>query len=395
MSTFSDRSPPRIGVIGTGFIARHFVKELRRRPDYRLAKVLTRRDVNQCGDFPSQEALVNDLGALIEKSDIVFECTGDPLYAASTLGEVLDAGIPVVTLNAEFHATVGSFFAHRGTLSEADGDQPGCLASLYEDAVEMGFSPRVCANMKAFLNLDPSPEEMAHWAAKQNYSLEMVTSFTDGTKLQIEQCLVANGLGLDIAKRGLVGLREPDLQVAAQQLGRIAESHGAPISDFILDRSVHHGVFIVARHDDYQCTALRNYKMGEGPYYLLMKDYCLCHLEVFKTIDRVLRTGRPLLNNGSSPQIGVASIAKRDLRVGEFIARGAGSFALRGECVRIQEEPDHLPICLANEVRIRRPVERGEVLTLHHVDIDETPALRAWLAIRDSKVGAAVAVSNG
>jgi predicted homoserine dehydrogenase-like protein len=383
MSTFSDRSPPRIGVIGSGFVASHFVRELMRRPGYRLSKILTRRKIDQCRDFPYFEALVNNLDTLIEESDVVFECTGDPYFAASTLGEILDAGIPVVTLNSEFHSTIGSHFVSRGVLSEADGDQPGCLASLYEDAVAMGFDPLVCANMKAFLNLDPTPDDMAYWAKKQRFSLEMVTSFTDGTKLQIEQCLVANGLGLDIVKQGLVGINASDLNTAATEFGHIAERHGAPISDFILDRAAHHGVFIVARHDDYQETALRNYKMGDGPYYLLVKDYCLVHLEVFKTIERLLQTGRPLLNNGRFPQIGVASVAKRDLSPGESIKRGAGGFDLRGECVRIRDERYHVPICLANEMRVRRRIERGQLLSMDDVDLPESAALAAWFAIRE------------
>lgn len=382
MAILHDRPAPRIGVIGTGFIARHFLHELLRRSSYSASKVLTRRDVNHCSDFPCAELLVNDLDALIESSDLVLECTGDAHYAAETIGEILDAGLPVVTLNSEFQATVGSYFVGRGILSEADGDQPGCLAALHEDAVAMGFTPLVCANMKAFLNLDPVPEEMAYWARKQNYSVEMVTSFTDGTKLQMEQCLVANGLGLDIARRGMTGLREPDLAAAGKELGRIAEAHGSPISDFILDRSVRHGVFIVARHDEQQKMALRNYKLGDGPYYVLLKDYCLCHLEVFKTIERLLQTRRPLLNNTSSPRISVASVVKRDLRPGDAIARGVGSFELRGECVRIEDEPDHVPICLANELRICRSVERGQVLSWQDVELPETQALHAWQAIR-------------
>lgn len=383
MSIFPGGPPVRVGVIGSGFVARHFVRELLRRSDYCLSHVLTRRPVKTCTEFPYVEALVNDLEVLIEDSDVVFECTGDTYFAASTLGTILDAGIPVVTLNSEFHCTIGSHYVGRGILSEADGDQPGCLASLHEDALAMGFTPLVCANMKAFLNPDPKPEDMAYWAEKQKFSLPMVTAFTDGTKVQIEQCLVANGLGLDIARRGLLGLRAPDLVTAAAELGRVAERHGAPISDFMLDRSVHHGVFIVAKHDDYQKIALLNYKMGEGPYYLLVRDYCLVHLEVFKTIERVLRTGRPLLNNGRFPKISVASVAKRDLRPGETILRGAGSFDLRGECVRMQDEPDHLPICLANEITLRHPVERGQLLSLDDVDLPESDALSAWCAITE------------
>ena len=251
--------------------------------------MLTRRPLDRCPDFPHPEALTNSLDALIEASDVVFECTGDAFYAARTIGRVLDAGKPVVTLNAEFHATIGSHFVERGLLSEAEGDQPGCLAALAEDAVATGFTPLVYCNMKAFLNRNPSPEEMRYWAERQDYSIEMVTSFTDGTKVQIEQCLVANGLGAGIAKEDLIGLATGDLKVAAAELGAAADRQGHPISEYILDRGLQHGVFIIARHDQRQSLALRNFKLGEGPYYVLIKDYCLVHLEVFKTIERLLQ----------------------------------------------------------------------------------------------------------
>jgi predicted homoserine dehydrogenase-like protein len=370
-----------VGIIGTGFVARHFTYELERRPAYRLASVLTRRPLDRCQAFPRQDALTDSLDALIAASDVVFECTGDAFYAATTIGRVLDAGKPVVTLNAEFHATIGAHFVERGTLSEAEGDQPGCLAALAEDAVATGFEPLVYCNMKAFLNRDPTPEEMRYWAERQDYSIEMVTSFTDGTKVQIEQCLVANGLGAGIAKEDLIGLATGDLKAAAAELGATADRLGHPISEYILDRGLQHGVFIIARHDERQATALRNFKLGEGPYYVLIKDYCLVHLEVFKTIERVMQGRPPLLNNGALPRVGVASIAKRALRPGDLIERGCGSFDVRGSCVNIAERPGHVPICLASNMHVRRPVERGQLLTMDDVDLPETEALAAWQAI--------------
>ncbi len=371
----------RIGVIGTGFVSRHFVHELARRPNYELGKVLTRRPLEGCGEYPRQDALTTSLDELIEASDIVFECTGDVPYAASTVGPVLDAEKPVVTLNAEFHTTVGSHFVDRGLLTEAEGDQPGCLAALHEEAIAMGFSPLVYGNMKAFLNRNPSPEDMKFWADKQDYSVPMVTSFTDGTKVQIEQCLVANGLDAGIAKEDLIGLETGDLKHAAQELGKAADQAGFPISEYILDRGLSHGVFVVARHDDLQKQPLQNFKFGEGPYYLLIKDYCLVHLEVFKTIERIASGGRALLNNSNKPRVGVASVAKRDLAPGTIIERGCGSFDLRGICVNLAERPDHLPICLANDLEVKRPIEAGEILTAADVDMPETEALKIWKTI--------------
>jgi len=102
----------RIGVIGTGFVARHFVRELQRRADWRLAGVLTRRALDRVEGFPD-DCLTESPEALLEAADIVFACTGDVPYMARLAGRVLDAGRPLVTLEAEFQATLGSAFVGR------------------------------------------------------------------------------------------------------------------------------------------------------------------------------------------------------------------------------------------------------------------------------------------
>jgi len=219
----------------------------------------------------------------------------------------------------------------------------------------------------------------------------MVTSFTDGTKVQIEQCLVANGLGAGIAREDLLGPATGDVKEGARILAEAAERLGRPVSDYILDRGLPHGVFVVARHDGRQATALRNFKMGDGPYYILIKDYCLVHLEVFKTIERVVRGGGVLLNNGAVPRVGVASVAKRPLKPGEYIERGCGSFDLRGICVNIAERPGHVPICLADKLHVKRAIEPGQVVTFDDVHLPESHALEAWRVIEARALAAAAA----
>lgn len=378
----NDRPNQRIGIIGTGFVSRHFAYALARRTDYDLGKVLTRRPLQSCSDYPHQDVLIDSIDQLIDESDVVFECTGDVAYAASTIGPLLDAGKPVVTLNAEFHATLGSAFVGRGILSEAEGDQPGCIASLKEEAVALGFQPLVYGNMKGFLNKNPTPDDMTYWAEKQGCSIPMVTSFTDGTKVQIEQALVANGLGAGIAQEELLGIPTDDLTYAGNMLATTAENTGHPISDFVLGRRLPHGVFIVARHDTIQADALRYFKQGDGPYYVLAKNYIMVHLEVLKTIDRICRRGDThFLDNSANPRVSVAAVAKRDLRVGDHIERGCGGFDLRGVCVNIADRPRHLPICLANNLRVKASVDEGQILTMDDVELSLSEALEIWTAI--------------
>ncbi|MCX8101731.1 MAG: hypothetical protein N3D77_10895 [Geminicoccaceae bacterium] len=379
--------PTRIGIAGTGFVARHLALELAHRPDWRLVAVLTRRPRASVAGFPDG-TLVDSIDALIERAQVLVECTGDVFRATEVIDRALAAGRPVLTLDAEFHVTTGSFFVGRGYLSEGEGDQPGSTAALYEEAVSMGFAPLVLGNMKGFLNRDPSPEEMEYWAARQGISLPMVTAFTDGTKLQVEQCLVGNRFGADIAQEELLGPATDDLAEAARTLGEAAMARGRPITDYVLSRKLPHGVFLVAHHREEQREALRYLKMGDGPFYTLVRPHVLVHLELFKTLERWRRGAPPLLDNGACPHLSVAAVAKRRLESGSRIANGIGSFALRGMCVRIADRPDHLPIGLARDLVVRRRIEPGQVLTFDDVELLDSRPLQLWRIVRERALAA-------
>lgn len=373
--------PPRIGIVGTGFIARGLVLTLEGRPGLAVSRVLTRRDPSACHEFPRPDLLTNSVDDLIDHSDLVVECSGDVIHAAEVIARVMAAGLPVVTMDAEFQVTVGSYFVERGLVTEAEGDQPGCLAALREELVQMGFEPLVYGNIKGFLNPTPTPEAMLFWARKQGISLGQTTAFTDGTKLQIEQALVANGLGAGIAAPGLLGPAAEDLQDGAARLAAEAARLGRPISDYVLSPRAPKGVFIVARADPRQQAALQYFKMGDGPYYTFLRNYHLCHLEIPKTIWRVLRGDGVLLNNGLLPSVGVVAVAKRPLARGTVIQRPIGGFDVRGIAVPLAANRDSVPIGLLSGAVVRHPIEPGQPISLSDVEIPETFALQAWRQI--------------
>lgn len=376
----------RISVIGSGFIATGLVQLLNDNPNHTLEKILTRTDIKSRSDFPLSEHLTNDLDDLIKNSDLIVECSGDALYACDSINKILEASIPVVTMNAEFQVTVGSYFADKGIVTEAEGDQPGVLAMLNEEAISMGFKPLVYGNMKGYLNLNPNMEDMKFWAEKQNYSVEMTTSFTDGTKVQIEQALVANGLGTGIAQDGMIGPTDDDTWHGGPILAEKAKELGFPISDYLLSPALRPGVFIVAEHNSNQQDGLRNYKMGDGPFYILDRPYHLCYFEIIKTIDRVLSGRGVLLNNSENPTISIATIAKRDLKPGEKIKRGIGSFEVRGIAVEMKDNIGHIPIGLVSDAVIRRPVAEGTRLTFDDIEVPDSLALKAWKNIEEKMI---------
>ena len=387
----TDRPDVRIGVVGTGFVSKHFVMSLDDQPGYDVSRVLSRRPLDSIDDYPRPEALTSSVEDLVEHSDVVLECSGDPIYAAEVVNAAVEAGRPVVTMNTEFHVTVGSYFAGRGLVTEAEGDQPGCQAALHEEALELGFRPLAYGNMKGFLNEDPTPEEMGFWGPKQGISLAMVTSFTDGTKVQAEQALVANHFGAGLAKEGLLGIAEDDLRTAGNVLAEHAKALGRPIAEYVLSGKLPHGVFIVAEHDPRQTAALEYLKLGPGPYYVIQKTNIFVHLEILKTIKRVMNGGGILLHNTETPGISVATIAKRDMQPGEQLPYGIGSFDVRGICVEIAQRPGHVPIGLVQNAVVKRPVERGQVLTFDDLELPESFALTAWQAVEQRVLGGVAA----
>jgi predicted homoserine dehydrogenase-like protein len=373
----------RVGIIGSGYISKGLVQVLLQSDDLTPSRVLTRSDTRGRDDYPQPGLLTNDLATVFTESDVIVECSGDVVHATEVVDAALNEGLPVVTMDAEMQVTTGSYFVGRGILTEAEGDQPGCLAALAEEVRGMGFSPLVYGNIKGFLNHNPTRQEMEYWGAKQGLSMERVVSFTDGTKLQLEQALVANGLGATIVQDGLIGPEGEKVGDAVGRFASAAEALGRPIADYVLSAASPPGVFIVAAHRDEQRRYLRNYKLGEGPYYLLLRNYHLCHLEIPRTLRRVMGGGGVLLDNSSLPEVSIAAVAKHALQPGDRIEHGIGSFDLRGIAVRFSASLGHCPIGLLQGATVLREVEEGRMLSMDDVEVPESHALRAWKEIRD------------
>ncbi len=375
------KDTPKIGIVGTGYIGSGLKRTIDRLPDMAVSCILTQRNLNE---FTDDFRYTNSVQELIDKSDLVVECNGNPVYATDVLCQVLDAGLPVVTMDSELHITSGSFLASKGFITEAEGDQPGALAALNKNLVEVGFKPVVFGNIKGFLNLDPTPEEMAYWAKIQGISIEQVTGATDGTKIQIEQAFVANGLGATIAKQGLLGYESTSIEEGSKRLAEQAKRIGHPISDYLLcspkaQPRLPAGVFIAAEYDETEIPTLRYLKLGEGPFYTFLKHYHLVYLDIPVTIRQVLRGEGVLLNNSLKPSTSVLAVAKRKLKPGEIINRIDRNFRIRGEAVSIESAPNHVPFGLIDKAVIKRNVEPGQIIEYDDVEIPPSKAWDGWM----------------
>jgi predicted homoserine dehydrogenase-like protein len=373
----------KIGIVGSGFIASGLAHLIRSSKDFQISKVLTRRAIDSVSDFPRDD-LTNSLSELIDTSDIVFECSGDVFHATEVVLEATKANKKIVTLNAEFHVTTGSYFVKKGAyITDADGDQPGCLARLKMEIEGMGFEPCAYVNIKGFINLNPEKKEMQYWSDQQGIRLEQVVSFTDGTKLQIEQAFVANGLGATIPPKGMFGERVESLN-DLDYLIRASEEAGAPISDFVLCKGAPPGVVIVAKNKE--ADRLGNYIVGplrtkEKLGYILLRPYHLCHLEALNTLRRVVQGEPMLLNNSAKPSLTVVAVAKREILSGENIERGAGGFDVRGVAVQLHDNINAVPICLLKHTKVIRNIEPGQIIQFNDIEMAETKALEIYRSL--------------
>ncbi|HSI25253.1 MAG TPA: hypothetical protein VK952_06495 [Methylotenera sp.] len=320
----------------------------------------------------------------MDHSDIVFECSGDVVHATDVVLAATNAKKKVVTLNAEFHTTTGSYFVRRGDyVTDADGDQPGCLARLKQEIIGMGFEPMAYVNIKGFINLNPERKEMEYWSGQQGIRLEQVVSFTDGTKLQIEQTLVANGLGATIAPGGMTGARVESL-TDMDYLVRIAEQAGQAVSDFTLCKGAPPGVLIVAKNKE--ADRLGKYIVGplkttEGLAYMMLRPYHLCHLEALNTLRRVIAGEGMLINNSANPEFTITAVAKGKIARGSVIEKGAGGFDVRGVAAKMSTNKNAVPVCLLQNTRVIRDIEPGQIVCFDDVEMAESNALNFYSQI--------------
>ena len=376
----------RIGLVGTGFIGSGLARLIKSSPDFEISNVLTRRDSANIDGF-NADLITNSINQLVDNADIVFESSGDVVHATEVVLAATNAQKKVITINSEFHVTTGSFFTRRGDfVTDADGDQPGCLARLNQDVVGMGFKPMAYVNIKGFINHNPEQKEMEYWSKLQKLSLEQTVSFTDGTKLQVEQAFVANALNATIAPGGMTGARVESLN-DMDYLVRLAEAAGEPISDFALCKGAPPGVLIVAKSDeaDYlgDYTPVKPLRTKDGLAYILLRPYHLCHFEGLNTARKVIRGESMLINNSAKPRLTVVAIAKRKIAQNEIIERGAGGFDVRGIAVHMQDYKNAVPICLLTHAKVVRELAPDQVVSFDDVILDESKALEIYRQILD------------
>ncbi|MEM1223319.1 MAG: SAF domain-containing protein, partial [Verrucomicrobiota bacterium] len=311
-----------------------------------------------------------------EQIDIVVEMTGSIHFAFAATVDAFEAGKSVVTFNAELDSTVGPYLQSiakakgvRYTL--ADGDQPGVTMNLYRYVKGMGFEPLVCGNIKGMLDNYRNPETQKGFAEMSGMSVDMVTSFADGTKVAMEQATIANATGMKVLQRGMRSIEytgHVEDKAGEFDVDKLRAIGGAV--EMIVGAKPGPGVFVYATSDDPVSIRFLEYgKLGKGPLYCFYVPYHLLFFEIPTSIARLVDFGDGTLDALDTLSVEVTTTAKKDLKAGDVLD-GIGGFAAYGECENSETfaEEEFLPMGFSRGKKLIRDVAKDTPITWQDVE---------------------------
>lgn len=361
----------KIGIVGSGFIAKNFYQLCKNHKNFKISKLLTKTNIKNRNDIDNS-ILTNNIDYLIKNSDLIFDCSGDAVYSTDVINEVLKNKLPVVTMNSEFHVTVGDYFNQKGFVTEAEGDQPGSLSKLNEELEYMGFKTHVYGIHKGFLDYNPTHKNAVYWSDLNGISLDKTVSFTDGSKAEIESIFIANALDCYISESNREDMEIPTNERVKKLYNKSIKTNKKYV-DYFVDSNSPPGVFITCSNNKFT-KVLEYLKMGKN-YQTFERPYHLCHMEVLKTIKDVINNKKKLLNvkhNRYMP----AAISKCNIKEGFNIKNALGSFEFR--CVNKLRNIDFVPITLLQNAIVKRNIEENKIITMDDVELPKSKALEVW-----------------
>jgi predicted homoserine dehydrogenase-like protein len=258
--------------------------------------------------------------------DALIDITGSVNHGAGIVLSAIEHGKPLVLMNAEVDATIGPILHEKARqagvlLTCCDGDQPGVQLNLWRKVKGMGLIPRVLGNIKGLQDEYRTPTTQQGFAERWNQDVTMVTSFADGSKVNFEQCIVANATGFTVLRRGTsrMEFRGPVEDLTSHyNLAELRQLGG--VVDFVVGANPAPGVYCLAELADTRHAAMLAAKgLGDGPLYCFYEPYHLCHLDAPMSLARALLFGDAVGQAIGPPVVEVVAIAKRDLQAGETL----------------------------------------------------------------------------
>ncbi len=421
-------TPIRVGVIGAGKFGSMFLSQAPRTPGLHVMGIAdldvsrARQAVQRVG-WPEERAgaasfaqarrdgttcIVDDAEALIAADgiDVIVEATGSPAAGIRHALLCCKHRRHVVMVNVEADALAGPLLARRAAeagilYSFAYGDQPALIAELVDWARTAGFEVVCAGKGTKYLPVYHASTPATVWGhygfteeqvAGGDFNAQMFNSFLDGTKSALEMAVVANATGLDPAADGLAflpcGVDDlPNLLRPRADGGILAQKGSVEVVSSLerdgrpVFRDLRWGVYVTFEApSDYVRRCFAEYGLRTdttGRYSAMYKPYHLIGLELGVSIASVMLRGEP---TGTTRGFrgDVVATAKRTLLPGERLD-GEGGATVFGKLMPAQASlaAGCLPIGLAHNLVLTRPVAIGQPVRWHDVAFDEAdPTIR-------------------
>lgn len=419
----SQNKPIRIGLIGAGKFGSMYLAQLPRTPGVHLVGIAdlnpeaARANLARVGWLPERVGaqsledaiksgktfVSDDWRALVTHPaiDVIVECTGNPIAAVEHCLLAFDHGKHVVNVTVEADAFCGPLLARNAAqkgvvYSMAFGDQPALICDLVDWARTCGF-PVVAAGrghkwLPHFAQSTPdtvwgyyglTPEQ----AKRGGLNPKMFNSFLDGSKPSIESTAVSNATGLAVPSNGLLyppaSVEDIPFVTRPKSEGGVLEKKGMVevISSLETDGrkipyDIRMGVWVtVEAETDYIKNCFEEYNAHTDPsgrYFTLYKRWHLIGLEVGVSVASVALRAEPT-GVATAWNADVVATAKRDLQPGEMLD-GEGGYTVWGKLLPATKSAamGGLPLGLAHQVKVVRPVRAGQSLTWDDVSMDES-----------------------
>ncbi len=437
--------PVRIGLIGAGKFGSMYLAQVPRTPGVHLAGIAdlapdaARANLARVG-WTAERSQARSLDEAIRSGathigedwealarhpgiDVIVECTGHPIAAVDHCLAAFAHGKHVVNVTVEADAFCGALLARRAAeagvvYSLAFGDQPALICDLVDWARTCGFPvvaagrghkwlPHYCESTPDTVwgNYGLTPEQ----ARRGGLNPKMFNSFIDGSKPSIESTAVSNATGLSVPSNGL---QYPPASIAdipfvtrpvseggvLERKGMVEVISSLEANGRVIPYDIRMGVWVtVEAETEYIKNCFEEYNAHTDPsgrYFTLYKRWHLIGLEVGVSVASVALRGEAT-GVATGWNADVVATAKRDLKPGEILD-GEGGYTVWGKLLPAARsvEIGGLPLGLAHDVKLLRPVAKGQSLSWSDVAIDtSTHAYRTRKAMTDMFAGPALKVA--
>jgi predicted homoserine dehydrogenase-like protein len=413
--------PIRIGLIGAGKFGSMYLAQIPRTPGVHLVGIAdlspasARANLARVG-WDAQRLQAASLDAAIKEGsthigedwralvthpaiDVIVECTGHPIAAVDHCLEAFAHGKHVVNVTVEADAFCGPLLALKAQqagviYSLAFGDQPALICDLVDWARTCGFPVVAAGRGHKWLphfnqstpdtvwgNYGLTPEQ----AARGGLNPKMFNSFLDGSKPSIESSAISNATGLGVPSNGLLypPASVEDIPFVTRPIseGGVLERKGMVEVISSLEANgrkipydIRMGVWVtVEAETDYIKNCFEEYNAHTDPsgrYFTLYKRWHLIGLEVGMSVACVALRGEPT-GVATGWNADVVATAKRDLQPGEMLD-GEGGYTVWGKLLPAETSRalGGLPLGLAHDIKLIRPVRQGQSLSWADVAID-------------------------